>query len=64
MTYHYQIGATRWKRHDSKCDVRLSTPPKGWVRYAYQIDRHPITNKPFKGGLQWWFRDVFEGSQL
>lgn len=61
MTYHYQIGATRWKRHDGKRDVRLATPPKGWARYAYQLHRHPITNKPFKTGPQWWFLDIYTG---
>ena len=28
-TWHYEIGATRWKRHDGKKDVRAHRAPKG-----------------------------------
>lgn len=60
MTYHYEPGTVRWKRHDGKRDVRLCPPNKGWVREAVLIDRHPTTGKAFKQS-QWWFRDEYEG---
>lgn len=60
MTYHYEPGAVRWKRHNYKCDVRSCHPTKGWERTAELQTLHPITgkllNKP-----EWWFRDVYKG---
>lgn len=63
MKYHYQVGASRWSRHSNKGDVRASRPPNGWSRFAHLLEAHPITNKPFKNGPQWWFRDVFNGDE-
>ena len=60
MTYHYEPGAVRWKRHTDKRDIRCCAPPDGWERRAYQLEHHPITRKPFRL-VQWWFRDVYMG---
>lgn len=60
MTYHYIPGTVRWSRHNGKGDVRLCTPPKGWERMAYQLERHPTTDKVFRD-VQWWFKDRYVG---
>ena len=62
MSYHYEPGAVRWKRHTSGRDVRCCAPPKGWEREAMLLEKHPITGRPFRlPALQWWFRDVYKG---
>lgn len=60
MSYVYEPGAIRWKRHTGDRDVRATRPPAGWWRQAMLIDRHPVTGRPFKFS-QWWLRDVYEG---
>ena len=60
MIYHYKPGTVRWSHHGNKRDVRLCAPPKGWQRFAYQLERHPITDRVFRT-VQWWFKDTYIG---
>lgn len=62
MSWHYEIGATRWKRHDGKKDVRAHRPPKGWDAYAERVEYHPITGKPLKNP-GWWIRETYSGDE-
>lgn len=60
MSWHYEIGATRWKRHDGKKDVREHRAPKGWYSYAERVAFHPITCQPLKNP-GWWIRETYIG---
>ena len=62
MTYHYEPGAVRWKRHTGNRDVRSCAPPKGWEREAHMLEEHPVTGRPFRR-VQGWFRDTYTGDR-
>lgn len=62
-TYHYEIGAVRWRKHDGKRDVRAHRAPKGWSAFAGLLCHHPITGKPLRNGSQWWIRETYEGEK-
>ncbi len=61
MTYAYELGAVRWKRHNGKKDVRAHRPPKGWEAIADVLEYHPVTGRPFRFS-QWWIREVYTGN--
>ena len=55
---HWVPGATRWRKHDGKHDVRSHRVP-GWDVEAHELDCHPITGQPFPNGVwQWWFKET------
>lgn len=56
MAYQYEPGAVRWKRWNGKGDVRAYVAPEGWNSSAELLERHPLTDKPFKES-QWWIRE-------
>ena len=56
----YKPGATRWRKHSGKYDVRCHEAPKGWDVEAMILDEHPITGKPLKQG-QWWIKETYTG---
>lgn len=61
MTYHYEIGAVRWKRV-TWGDPRAYRPPAGWSAFAEILEYHPISSKPFKRpAAQWWIREEYTG---
>lgn len=62
MSYCYEVGAVRWKRHDGNGDVRSSKVPAGWSASASILDDHPVTGKPLKYP-QWWLRFEFDGER-
>lgn len=62
MTYLYEVGAVRWKRHLSKNgDPRCHRAPKGWEASADVRYYHPTTGRPLRGDGQWWIREMFVG---
>lgn len=60
MKYHYQVGSVRWTKVVSG-DPRAHATNKGWTAFAYQLEEHPITGKPFKEGYQWWIKETYKG---
>lgn len=60
MSYHYEVGAVRWKRWLQQGDPRAYQSRKGWSAQAMVIDEHPITSRPLKQS-QWWIREEYEG---
>ncbi len=61
MTYHYIVGAIRWRRHTSG-DPRGYRAAKGWDVEAMLLDYHPITGKNLKQS-QWWIREEYRGNE-
>lgn len=59
MTYHYEIGAVRWRKLTSG-DPRGYRPNKGWDAVADLVDRHPITGYQLSTS-QWWIREQCTG---
>ena len=59
-TWSYELGATRWRKHSGKYDVRCHEAPKGWSIEVMILDEHPVTGKPFKRG-QWWIKETYTG---
>jgi len=59
-TWSYELGATRWREHSGKYDVRCHKAPKGWDVEALILDEHPVTGKPLKRG-QWWIKETYTG---
>ena len=59
-TWHYELGAIRWRRHDGKYDVRCHEPPRGWEAYAERLEYHPITGQPLKNP-GWWIKETYTG---
>ena len=62
-TWHYELGATRWRKHSGGYDVRCHEAPKGWEAYAECLEYHPITGKPLKQA-QWWIKETYTGEQV
>ena len=62
-TYHYEIGATRWKKHNNQGDVRASKVNKGWSAMAEIRETHPISGNTLKSP-QWWIRETYEGDEM
>ena len=51
-------GATRWRKHDGKCDVRCHRV-RGWEVEAHELNHHPINGRDFpRGEWQWWFKET------
>jgi len=61
MTYHYVVGAKRWRRHNGTYDVRAYRPAKGWDATAVYLDTHPISGRTLSPP-QWWICETYEGS--
>ena len=59
-TWNYALGATRWRKHSGKYDVRCYRPPKGWEAYAERLEHHPVTGKPLKNP-GWWIKETYTG---
>ena len=62
-TWHYELGATRWRKHSGGYDVRCHEAPKGWEAYAECLEYHPITGKLLKQA-QWWIKETYTGEQV
>lgn len=60
MTYHYEIGAVRWRRHTGTCDVRAARLKRGWKGFADQLEYHPVTGRKLRRA-QWWIRETYTG---
>ena len=59
-TWSYELGATRWRKHSGKYDVRCHEAPKGWGSEVMILGEHPITGQPLKNP-GWWIKETYTG---